>query len=98
MIGVGSKVVCVKEQWVPFHQEVTPIVGRVYTVRDVVDTFGGLCFRFTEIRNPAHQYTDDFTECCFLSTCFRPVKKTKTDISIFQEIDRREFAKRRVGA
>jgi hypothetical protein len=93
MIGVGDKVVCVSGDFDRPFGETVPTLGLVYTVRDIMIDGGKVYLRFEEIINQPQTYNDGFTECDFPIHCFRPVKKTKTDISIFQEIDREIFGR-----
>lgn len=104
MIGVGDKVVCVAGFPEAERSGVAaPQVGRVYTVRDIVpgeapEDRNELFLRFEEIVNPIEMYIHGPDEATFWIKNFRPVKKTKTDISIFQEIDREIFSKGKVSA
>lgn len=87
MIGVGDKVVCVDAD---AALDVIPIsVGEVYTVRFIgEDRDGDVGVRLNECRN--HIHPDGWEGGYYLSR-FRPVQTTTTDISIFQEMDDREF-------
>lgn len=104
MIGVGDKVVCINDSGFEFVTDpdfikyAKPIKGCVYTVRGVaIDVFGVPGFLLAEIRRPDY-CNEDGLELGWLTHRFRPVKKTKTDISIFQEIDREIFSKDKVSA
>lgn len=95
MIGVGDKVVCVNAASIFGHVWVgdVPVEGRVYTVSAVVPSrvlLGETALLLEEIQNSIHG--DPLDEDWGYLTCrFRPVRKT--DISIFQEIDRKVFGK-----
>lgn len=105
MIGVGDKVVYVDGEWPVYHVEwnlargvAFPVRGNVYTVREIELEHDSSFIRLVEIVNPSLHYGDGFAEVAFDIASFRPVKKTKTDISIFQKIDREIFSKGKVSA
>ena len=74
------KVVCIRGFLA--RDEICPIVGQVYTVRDVTNYFGIKAYRLHEIINKPKQYAEDFGECSFVASHFRPV----TDISAFTKL------------
>ena len=86
-IGPRTKVECIRA--FDTHQlhavEVAPVVGRIYTVRNIVRTPGLEGFLLEEIINPPINHRNGFNECAFNIDNFRPVRTT--DISIFTKID-----------
>lgn len=85
---VGDKVVCVAKYLVrPGYEEIQPVVGGVYTIREVLhDDYDCIAFCFEEIINRKFRYIDGFSETYFWANKLRPVQTRKTDISIFHEI------------
>lgn len=87
---VGDKVVCVSEfskseQHEPW--ETFPVLGGVYTIRDIFPRQSGIYLVFEEIVNPKAHYGDSgFTEAKFSARRFRPVTPRKTDISVFERM------------
>jgi hypothetical protein len=89
---VGQKVVCV-ETWhlngTGYGDEVGPVRGRIYTIRDI--GFGlnpayphSLQVRLAEITIPLRPYRGfPLQEPGFSVSRFRPIVERKTDISIF---------------
>jgi hypothetical protein len=99
---VGTQVVCIKGfVWREMYKflEIHPTVGQVLTIREVLKSRHGdddLYLRFEEILNDRFLYSGEYTECCFIWTHFRPVKKT--DISLLRQVatdlpDRAELEK-----
>ena len=90
MFHVGQKVVCVDGQRRQRGKgdEVLPVYGRVYTIRDMVsfspyDTPG---IQLCEIRNTIRHYLQGMHECTFNPNRFRAAVDKKTDISIFTKM------------
>ena len=79
-----AQVVCVNDEFRFNAGEKTPVLGGIYTIREMMSEDGDLCIRLYEIINPEMYYGGDVTECWFLSHHFRPVKKT--DISDLEAI------------
>lgn len=82
---VGQKIECIKLTFNPaWRGKRRPVVGRIYTVRDVgVRHQGGVDCEgvwLDEIINPLHPSGHEYG---FFAACFRPVVERKTDISIF---------------
>ncbi len=77
----GRKVVCVRTEWLFFKGEVTPEIGKTYTIRNVQIYDNRICLRFEEIVNRQVYYTTGSDECCFRISCFKPI--IKTNISVF---------------
>lgn len=72
MFKIKQKVVCVLQ--FPPRPEKMPVVGEIYTVRDVVDNDA---IRLEEIVNKRKHYLlDGFMEVCFMAIGFRPVDET----------------------
>lgn len=97
MFSVGMKVVCVDENWLqtPLDHETLPLKGAVYTIRKISrrNRRARTGFLLEEIRNSRRpEYAD---EAHFDASHFRPVIDRKTDITLFQQIDRDVFAGRR---
>jgi hypothetical protein len=83
---VGQKVVCIRSGTPP-NGETPPLVGAVYTVRDIVDRGHKIGIRLVEIKNRPRNYgVCGYMECTFSPKCFRPIVSRKTDISIFTEM------------
>lgn len=83
---VGQKVVCVDGEvgFFPGPPVTDPIIGSVYTIREIVDVYSdGLGFRLEEIINPTFEYADGQTEATFDETWFRPIVSQDADISVF---------------
>lgn len=82
MFHVGQKVVCVDAS---SHERASNLQeGAVYTVTGVTDFYGKPAIRLAEA---AHFSGNNLP---FWSFRFRPVVEKKTDISVFEEILRRE--------
>jgi len=69
--------------------EVQPVFGEVYTIRDISSHPRVIGLIFREIRNPSGRYLSPSGECSFNSEFFRPVIKNKTDIGFAHEILRK---------
>ncbi len=85
---IGQKVVCVQTGFYVNKCPNRPVIGEVYTVRDVfagprVDELG-MAIRLFELQNPLHKKSG--REYGFYAWRFRPVFERKTDISIFTEM------------
>lgn len=100
MIGVGDKVVCLKNS--NAYAEALGVdaafKGEIYTVKGITrpDSFGNPCILLEEIcTNNNH---GDGREWGYQLKAFRPVQTTKTDIAIFQAMDRNAFGRKRVVA
>lgn len=77
---VGMKVVCVHTfNTLRLPGETYPVVGNVYTIRDIQPHAEQIGLRLEEIINPLY-YNDDTQDCIFSSIRFRPVTKTSIDI------------------
>lgn len=69
----------------PYKDEIFPVFGQIYTVRDIKSAIGGGDRKFyllEEIINAPRQYNNAFGEPAFESTGFRPV----TDISALTKL------------
>jgi hypothetical protein len=84
--GVGDLVVCIRAfRKTKNLREKYPVVGQVYTIRDIELPDDAECgLRLEEIINPPYDYRQGLVECWFDSQNFRPVRKT--DISIFDVV------------
>lgn len=72
MFKVKQKIVCVIKAN-PWRTEKLPVVGEIYTVREVEDN----AVRLEEIVNEPRQYVDrSISEALFLNILFRPVDDT----------------------
>ena len=85
---VGQQVTMIRphtfsDMWL---DEVQPVFGEVYTIRAIVTHPHCLGLMFQEIRNPSDRYVLANGECSFNSGRFRPVTKSKTDISVFKKM------------
>lgn len=89
----GMKLVCIAAPWEghrPYGDEITPEVGRVYTLREIIpDDFDGkMVVLLDEVRNKTRRYQAKNglvyrTEPAFDAACFRPTQARMTDISVF---------------
>lgn len=73
----GDKVVCVITGTGP-HGEMAPVVGEIYTIRELRDFDGEPGVRLVEIVNQPNEYFTCkgrrlFEECSFHLNCFRPI-------------------------
>lgn len=82
----GRKVVCIQDEWYTLNGEQVPVAGKVYTIREIGSTNGGIYIRLMEIVNAPRQYANGFAECAFDLDGFRPVDERKTDISEFEKL------------
>jgi len=89
---VGQKVVCIAECEVTRYMETPPVVGSVYTIREIGEHEGIAWVRLVEIVNKPMQYWGIFAEKPWEADCFRPLVDRKTDISIFTEMLHKEPA------
>ena len=84
---VGQKVCCIRTKWFepPMKGEVFPVLGGVYTIREIVRCAdeGPAGLKFYELTNPRFY---DGTDCDFRADNFRPIVERKTDISIFTQM------------
>ena len=88
MFYVGQKVVCVNGNFIDrdkhfYPDDVLPVTGGVYTVRELFSRHRKPGMRLIEIRNPLHNHCGCLMECGFHRSRFRPLIERKTDISIF---------------
>lgn len=84
---VGMKVVRVAEfpRQIPGHQY--PVVGGIYTIREIfVTLLGTVVILLQEVRNPSEPSNVGIREYGFAAEKFRPVHIRKTDISIFTQM------------
>ena len=93
MFYVGQKVVCVKDDALPFSRSDLPIAvkaGSIYTIRNIddesaaIDGIPGLWLQ--EIVHPPKMTWLGVREVSYCASRFRPVVERKTDISIFTEM------------
>lgn len=97
MFRIGQKVVCVNTGKGAYG-EITPVLGEVYTIREVKMHRKGPGYRLVEIVNAPADYAQGVMECSFAHSCFRPVVERKTDISFAHEILRKTSRKQTVKA
>lgn len=92
MFRIGQKVVCVRGPLGNSDAPYKPKVGQIYTIREIYTDHPcpelGAALRFEELRNPMNPFHKK--EYGFYACRFRPVVEKKTDISVFEEILRRE--------
>lgn len=91
MFHIGQKVVCIKNGgWTSpkmFGDEIFPVFGKVYTVREIEPDFDEYSWiRLEEIINRPHNYGDGMIEASYRSDRFRPIVERKTDISVFTKM------------
>ena len=87
---VGMKCVCIDDTYRSTGWRLVlsrPVVGPVYTIREIEVIDGAELLRFEEIRNPVRNYGLAVCEIGFSSTRFRPLVDTKTEISFTQGAD-----------
>lgn len=85
----GQRVVYWNEDGLAGHfygTEILPTVGKVYTIRELLEIKGHPLLRLVEIRNEPMDYRYGVFECAFNRRRFRPVVERKTDISIFKKM------------
>jgi len=86
---IGQKVVCITARWEINYDEICPVKGEVYTIREFMQDQQILGIRVKEIVNLPHHYTDiGFQECGFNVVNFRPLqdRPTQTSIQVFKDI------------
>lgn len=69
--------------------------GAIYTIRDLHIQHGWHGVLLEEVRRPLELYRSGEQcgkEVGFMSYRFRPIHKRSTDITVFQEIDRKVFS------
>ena len=89
----GMKVECVRQPVGGYGCETVPVVGSVYTVREMTISGDDVALRLVEIVNKRLPYRDGMAECCFAVRDFRPLRNRSTDIEIFRRIDADVFNK-----
>ena len=67
-----------------FHEDILPIIGCVYSIRDIEARGTVVAFHLHEIVNKPHGNADGYGEIYFLSERFRPTKQTS--IEVFQSL------------
>lgn len=81
MFHIGQQVVCIMDNWADLDpDEVCPVKGQVYTIREIIPYTDGIHFRFEEIVNKPLHYKEGLLECHFSFYAFRPVRKTNIDV------------------
>lgn len=83
---IGSLCELIDDNWGQraFDDEIFPVKGPIYTVRDIEDTTTGTAIRLEEIINKKYHYNDDYGETCFLMRRFRELQPPM-DISMLIE-------------
>lgn len=84
MFHVGQKVVCIRGPMWPLNGSTQPVVGKIYTIRDVgrhVSAEGFFAVLLQEIVNDLHWSGLEYN---FLAERFRPVKPTS--IAVFEAL------------
>lgn len=75
---VGSIVECIKiNSFTKNLAEIgntIPIIGKKYTVRDIIRVDENICIRLEEIINPIFEYFNGSMECCFEIENFREIQ------------------------
>lgn len=90
-LAPGDKVECVRQPVGGYGCETVPVVGSVYTVREMTVADDGVGLRLVEIVNEQLLYRDGMAECSFNIHYFRPLRNRSADIEIFRELDRKVF-------
>jgi hypothetical protein len=110
MFHIGQKVVCVRDEaegdlecrYSGGGKSSKIRVGNVYTIREIdtraVHLHGVASVRLVEVCNPEKMTTVGMWETAYPVACFRPVVEKKTDISVFEEILKRETVDDRAPA
>ena len=85
---IGQKVVCKDTKWVSGINCNKPVLGGVYTIRDIIPPEYGeeACLVFHEIFNESLCYDMSDCEPCFFHWHFASIQETNTDISVFEEL------------
>lgn len=100
---VGMRVICVRFKGRGgYGDENNPTIGHVYTIREIVfrhcQDSREICFLLEEVKNEQRPYREGYCEVGFRSICFRPLRETTTDISIFRKlVEPSELAKFKEG-
>lgn len=76
---VGEKVVCVRLGGRGYGCEVKPVVGGVYTVRELISLNGEAQIRLVEIVNDVLHYKEGRIEAAWAAYRFRPLVERKTE-------------------
>jgi hypothetical protein len=88
----GQKVVCIHDKWdttrSDFQLTTRPTFNNIYTIRQIHPSKypNEVTFTLVEIVNPPLKYDNGIGEILFRSIHFHPLKDTKSDISLFNEI------------
>lgn len=70
----GSLVECVESPIPSNYGETMPVVGEIYTVREIYSDGKDTAIRLVEIHNPVREYADGFIEVSFWVECFRELQ------------------------
>lgn len=77
----GAQCKCIDASWRSsafFDDDILPVVGETYTVRDVVLPDGKtVCIRLVEIVNPPRDFEVGEVECSFAAWHFRPLDQLR---------------------
>ncbi len=85
----GMKVECIMDlRPRAINNEAVPVVGSIYTVREVEEFRGQPALRLVEIVNKNDRYIEGLMECLFWAGAFRPVKQRDQNIEQFRELVR----------
>lgn len=78
---VGDKAVCFRGvENIFFRDEKSPVVGGIYTIREIECLGGKIGLRFCEINNRKYNYRQGYVECAFSFEVFRPVCDTTLQV------------------
>jgi len=92
-LAPGDEVECIRQPVGGYGCETVPVVGSVYTVREMMAFDEGIGLRLVEIVNARLLYLNGVNECAFAINYFRPLRNRSTDIEIFRRIDADVFEK-----
>lgn len=80
---IGSLVELVDDNWTRpvFRNEINPVKGKVYTIRDFCIVDGSISILLVEIVNDKHDYADGFKERSWYIRRFREINYNASAIS-----------------
>jgi hypothetical protein len=70
---IGQKVVCIADFTRGMYNNIVPIKGEIYTVREIVTRNHKTGLLLAEVVNSHHRYNDGVCEKAFSVNCFRPI-------------------------
>lgn len=84
---VGDKIICIRNvENIFLRDESYPIVGGIYTIREIEHLGGKIGLRLCEIINRKYNYRQGYMECGFSFNSFRPVKDTTHQVEALKRL------------